>query len=144
MPLKLVNQFIYRDSNISSTESAINIHIGKAWTVIDRLSTIWKSDLSDEIKRKYFQAVTLSVLLFGCTSWSLTKCLEKSLIGTHKDAVFNKSWEQQPTKQPLKASKTCRKLLEKYKRTHKWRSPMNSNTWTRQLCVDTLIKSDDW
>ena len=37
-PLKLVNQFTYLSSNISSTESDVNI--GKAWMAIDKLSTI--------------------------------------------------------------------------------------------------------
>ena len=36
-PLKLVDQFIYLSSNISSTESNVNICIGKAWIAIDRL-----------------------------------------------------------------------------------------------------------
>ena len=31
--------------NVSSTESAVDMHISKAWTAIHRLSTIWKSDL---------------------------------------------------------------------------------------------------
>ena len=38
--LKWIDQFIYLSSNISTTKSDINIHIGKAWTAIDRLSTI--------------------------------------------------------------------------------------------------------
>ena len=37
-PLKLVDQFPYLGSNILSTESGINIHLAKAWTVIDRSS----------------------------------------------------------------------------------------------------------
>ena len=76
-PLKLVDQFTYLGSNISSTESDVNIRIGKAWTAIDRLSIIWKSDLSDKIKRELFQAVAVSLLLYGCTTWTLTKRLEK-------------------------------------------------------------------
>ena len=36
-------------SSISSTESNLNIGIGKTWTVIDRLATIWKSDLSNKM-----------------------------------------------------------------------------------------------
>ena len=66
--LKEVDQFIYLGCNISSTESNINIRIGKTWTAIDRLSTILKSDLSDEIKREFFQIVGVSVLLYGCTT----------------------------------------------------------------------------
>ena len=41
--LKLDDHFTYLVSNISSTESDVNI--SKAWTVIDRLSTVWKSNL---------------------------------------------------------------------------------------------------
>ena len=39
--LKLVDKFIYLGSNISSTESDVNICIGKIRTTIDRLMTIW-------------------------------------------------------------------------------------------------------
>ena len=38
--LKFVDHLIYLASNISSTESDANILICKAWTAIDRLSTI--------------------------------------------------------------------------------------------------------
>ena len=47
-PLKSVDQFLYLGSNISSTESDVNICTGKAWTAFDRLSTKWKSDVSDK------------------------------------------------------------------------------------------------
>ena len=47
-PLKLVNQFLYLSSNISSTENSVTICIGKAWNTIDRLSIIWKYDCSDK------------------------------------------------------------------------------------------------
>ena len=72
-PLKLVDQFIYWGSNISFTESDANIHIGKAWTTIDMFMTTWKSDLSDKIKQKFVKAVAISVLLYDCTTWTLTK-----------------------------------------------------------------------
>ena len=51
-PLTLVDQFLYLGSNFSSTESNLNTRWGKSWTAID---TIWKSDLSDKIKRKFFK-----------------------------------------------------------------------------------------
>ena len=44
---------------------------------INRLSTIWKSDLTDKMKRSFFQAEVISILLYGCTTWTLTKRLEK-------------------------------------------------------------------
>ena len=36
-----------------------------------------QSDLTDEIKRIFFQPAVVSILLFGCTTWTLTKLLEK-------------------------------------------------------------------
>ena len=54
--LKLVDKFTYLGSNISSTEKDIDTRLTKAWTAIDRLSIIWKSNLSDKMKRSFFQA----------------------------------------------------------------------------------------
>ena len=39
------SMFIYFSSNISSAESDINILISKAWSAIERLTIICKSDL---------------------------------------------------------------------------------------------------
>ena len=102
--LKPVEQFTYLGSNISSTESDVNTRIGKAWAATNKLSVIWKSDLTDKLKRQFFQAVVVSVLLYGCTTWTLTKRLESKLDGTCTRmlrAVLNKSWKQQPTKKQL-------------------------------------------
>ena len=60
-----------------------------------RLMNIWKSDFSDKITRKFFQAVVMLVLLCGYTTWTLTKRLEK-LNGNHKRmlcAILNNSWK---------------------------------------------------
>ena len=65
--LKLVDKFTYQGSCVSSTETDINTQLAKAWTAINRLSVIWKSDLTDKIKRSFFQAV-VSILLYGCTT----------------------------------------------------------------------------
>ena len=97
--LKLVDKFTYLGSSVSSTEKDINTRLTKAWTAIDRLSIIWKSDLTDKMKRSFFQAVVVSILLYGCTTWTLTKRLEKKLDGNYTRmlrAVLNKSWRQHP------------------------------------------------
>ena len=52
--LKLVDKFTYLGSCVSSSETDINTRLAKAWTAIDRLSVIWKSDLTDKIKRSFF------------------------------------------------------------------------------------------
>ena len=49
--LKLVDKFTYLGSNVSSTETDINMRLAKAWTAINRLSAIWKSDLTNKMKR---------------------------------------------------------------------------------------------
>ena len=52
--LKLVDKFTYLGSSVSSTEKDIDTRLTKLWTAIDRLSIIWKSDLTDKMKRSYF------------------------------------------------------------------------------------------
>ena len=42
--LKLVDKFPYLGSSVSSTETDINTQLAKAWTAINRLWVIWKSD----------------------------------------------------------------------------------------------------
>ena len=64
-------------SSVSSTENSINMHLAKAWTALDRLSIISKSNLSSKGKRNFFQAVVVSILLYGCTTSTLTLCIEK-------------------------------------------------------------------
>ena len=76
----------------------------KTWTAIDRLSVIWNSDLTDKMKRSFFQAAVVSILLYGCTTWTLTKRMEKKLDGNYTRmlrAILNKSWKQHFTKQQL-------------------------------------------
>ena len=52
--LKLVDKFTYLGSRVSSTETDIDTRLAKAWTAIDRLSVIWKSDLTDKMKHSFF------------------------------------------------------------------------------------------
>ena len=42
-PLKLVDKFTYLGGSVASTEKDIDTRLTKAWTVINRLSIIWKS-----------------------------------------------------------------------------------------------------
>ena len=77
-PLKLVDTFTYQGSSVESTEKDIETRLTKAWTAINRLSIIWKSDLTDKMKRSFFQAVVTSILLYGCTIWTLQNGWSKS------------------------------------------------------------------
>ena len=93
--LKLVDKFTYLGSSVSSTEKDIDTWLTKAWTATDRLSIIWKSDLTDKMKCSFFQAAVVLILLYGCTTWTLTKWLEKKLDDNYTRmlrAILSKSW----------------------------------------------------
>ena len=56
------------------------------------------------MKRSFFQAAVMLMLLYGCTTWLLTKRREKKLDGNYTRmlrAIMNKSWHQHPTRPQL-------------------------------------------
>ena len=56
------------------------------------------------MKRSFFQAAVVSILLYGCTTWTLTKRLEKKLDGNYTRmlrSTLNRSWRQHPTRDQL-------------------------------------------
>ena len=138
----------------------------KAWTAIKSLSIIWKSDLTDKIKRSFFPAVVVSILLHGCTTWTLTKQMGKNLDGNYTRmlrAVLNKSWRQHPTKQKLYShlppiTKTIKVRLTRHA-GHCWRSRDEiisdvhlhgqakargpARNYIRQICKDTGCSHED-
>ena len=168
--LKQVNNFTYFRSSVSSTKKDINTWLAKAWTAINRLSVIWKSDLTDKMKRSFFQATTVSILLYGYTTWKLSKRMEKKLDGNNARmlwATMNKSWWLHHTKQQLYGYLSPITKTIQVKRTrhtgHCWRSwdelmsdillwtPSHGRaksgrpprTYIEQLCVDTGCSLED-
>ena len=56
------------------------------------------------MKRSFFQVAIVSILLYGCTTWTLTKRMEEKLDDNYKRmmrVILNRSWRQHPTKQQL-------------------------------------------
>ena len=168
--LKLVDKFTYLGSSVSSTEKDIDKRLTKAWTAFDELSIIWKSDLTDKMKRSFFQAAVVSILLYGCTNWTLTKRLEKKLDGNYTRmlrAIWNKSWRQHPTKYRLYGHQPPITKTIQVRRTrhtgHYWRSRDEligdvllwnptyarakagrpARTYIQQLCEDTGCSPED-
>ena len=169
-PLKLVDKFTYLGSSVESTEKDIETRLTKVWTAINRLSIIWKSDLTDKMKRSFFQAAVTSILLYGCTTWTLTKRLEKKLDGNYTRmlrAILNKSWQQHPTRHQLYGHLSPITKTIQVRRTrhagHCWRSrdelirdvllwiPTHgrakagrpTRTYIQQLCEDTGCCPED-
>ena len=98
---------------VDFTKASDFIHSGKMEQILlvyclpketNSLSVIWKSDLTDKMKRSFFQTVVMSILLYGCTAWTLTKRMVKKIDSNYTillRAICNKSWRQHPTKQQL-------------------------------------------
>ena len=122
------------------------------------------------MKRSFFQPVIVSILLYGCTIWTLTKRLEKRFDGNYTRilrAILNRSWRQHPTKHQLydhlpSITKTIQ--IRRTRNTgHCWRSMdelishvlqwtpshgrakagRTARTYTRQLCKDTGSSRED-
>ena len=121
-------------------------------------------------KRSFFQAAVVSILLYGCTTWTLTKRLERKLDGNYTRmlrAVLNKSWRQHPTRHQLYGhlspiTKTIQVRRTRYA-GHCWRSKDElvsdvllwtptygcakvgrpARTYIQQLCKDTGCNPED-
>ena len=166
----LVDKFTYLRSSVSSTEKDIDTQLTKAWTAIDRLSVIWKSDLTDKMKRSFFRAAVVSILLYGCTTWTLTERMEKRLDGNYTrmlQAISNKSWSQHSTMHQLYGYLPSITKTIQFRRTrhagHCWRSRDDlisdvllwtpsygrakagrpARTYIQQLCEDTGCSPED-
>ena len=82
------------------------------------------------MKRSFFQVAIVSMLLYGCTTWTLTKRMEKKIDDHYirmLRAILNKSsWRQHPTKQQLHGHRPPIWKTIKIRRTryvgHCWRS----------------------
>ena len=110
-PAKTITDDDYADditilANTPNQAETLLQNLGRAAAGIDLHANAHKTeymcyhDLADEIKRSFFQAAIVSILLCGCTTWTLTKRLEK-LDGNYTRmlrAILNKSWQQHPTK----------------------------------------------
>ena len=95
------------------------------------------------MKRSFFQAAVASILLYGCTTWTLTKRLEKKLDGNYTRmlrAILNKSWRQHSTRHQLYGhlppiTKTIQVRRTRHaghcwrSRDEKWCTLMDPHTW---------------
>ena len=121
--------------------------------------------VTDKMKRSFFQAAVASILLYGCTTWTLTKRLEKKLDGNY--TILNKSWRQHLTRHQLYGHQPPITKTIQVRRTrhagHCWRSrdelisdvllwtPTNdrakagrpAQTYIQQLCEDTGCSPED-
>ena len=99
--LKMVSDYVYLGSYISSSEKDFLTRKGKAWAACNAMNKIWSSNLDNVFKIKIFKAVVEPILLYGSETWTLSKKLEKRLDGTYTRLLMrvqNISWKTHPTK----------------------------------------------
>ena len=121
-------------------------------------------------KKKKKEAAVVSILLYGCTTWILTKRLKKKLDGNYTRmlrAILNKSWRQHPTRHQLYGHLLPISKTLQVRRTrhagHSWRSKDElisdvlrwtsaysqakagrpTRTYIQQLCEDTGYSPED-
>ena len=77
--LRNVDDFLYLGSWIDCCSTDVNVRIGKAWSALQNLYTIWTSMLSDGLKVGFFRATVETVLMYGSMAWTLTQSLDKKV-----------------------------------------------------------------
>lgn len=81
--LKQLSDFQYLDSWKDQTEKDLGIRKAKTWAACNKLTAVWKSNLSRDLKIRFFGASVETVLLYGSESWTLTASLENQLDGCY-------------------------------------------------------------
>ena len=109
------------------------------------------------MKRSFFQAAVTLILLYGCTTWTLTKRLENKLDGNYTRmlrAILNKSWQQHPTRHQLhghlplitktiQVRRTIRDVLLWIPTHGRAKAGRPARTYIQQLCEDTGCCPED-
>ena len=75
-----------------------------AWQSLNKLTKIWKSNLAKSTKLKLFRATVETILLYGCSTWTLTQREEKKLDGTYTRmlrVVHNIGWDEKVSNESL-------------------------------------------
>ena len=95
-----MDDFCYLGAWINSNNKDIEVRIAKAWAALQKMETVWKSKLNENLKVRFFRATVETVLLYGSDTWTLTQALEKRLDGAYTKmlrVVKNVSWQQHLT-----------------------------------------------
>ena len=93
--LKPVDKFMYLRSNDSSTENDAYTCLVKAWSNVDRVSVVWKSDLSNKIKHN-FSKPRSCLIYYMDSPYGSYLSIEKNLDDKRARilrAILYKSWK---------------------------------------------------
>ncbi|KAI8487879.1 hypothetical protein Bbelb_343270 [Branchiostoma belcheri] len=104
--LEEVDSFTYLGGTITkdgSSQEEVRRRLGVATSAFSRLSRLWKTNnISFSVKHKLYKALVVTILLYGCETWTLlaqterkiqsfeTKCLRRLLQISYKEHKTNK------------------------------------------------------
>ena len=80
--LEEVSEFKYLGSVLSkdgSSTKEIRTRIAMATAAMTKLQKIWKSDISIQVKVKLYKSLVVSILLYGCETWTLMADTERRI-----------------------------------------------------------------
>ena len=100
----MIKRVEYIGSYIKSTDRGVNIRIAKACTTLNSIQSLWKSKLSEGLKRNCFRAAVESVFVYVSVTWTLTHSKENKIDGAYTRmlrAVTNTSWRDHLTNEQL-------------------------------------------
>ena len=102
--LEEVDSFKYLGATLSkdgTSNTEVRIRIAQATSAMARLTRVWKSDISFEAKHRLYKTLVVSILLYGCETWTLLadterriqafeyKCLRRLLKISYRDHKTN-------------------------------------------------------
>ena len=96
--------FKYLGSWACSKSVDIKVCKALAWQSLHKMRNIWKNNWANRLKLHLFRATVETILLYGSTSWSLTKREEQQLDGTYTRMlrmVYNINWSEKITNREL-------------------------------------------
>ena len=64
-----VEDSVYLGGSLNGSHD-VDTRIPKAWGALNALSTVWFFPIKKETKTRVFEALTESILLYGCDSWT--------------------------------------------------------------------------
>ena len=128
--LEEVSSFKYLGTTLTkdgTCKTEIHIWIATATAAMARLTRVWKSNISFQTKFKLYKSLVISILLYGCETWTLlaeterriqafeNKCLRKLLhisYWEHKtnEYVWNKAKCLLGQQEPLRSTVKWQKL----------------------------------
>ena len=122
--IAIVEDFKYLGSRVANSEADVKMRIGLAWAAFNKLKHILTSKLvAIDTKLRLFDAVCLSILLYGAESWLLNDALASKLdvyarncyriilgINQSEDHVANEELYKRTNRHPVKATIRERQL----------------------------------